>query len=202
MSQKGAFEGLSDEELVRLCLMRGMKDERPFHELFCRHQNNVWWICYNFTQNAQDAEDLTQDIFFKVYRSLVQFEHRSTFKTWIYRIAINTCQNENRTRQRRPAVAEAEIETFADMLPTEGTPEAMSQAYDRAAILAQVVQQLRPEEYEILHLRDLEQRPYAEIADLLGISLSAAKMRTQRARLAFQLAYRQLGGDLLEWNLP
>ena len=88
------FAELSDAALIEVCQQRGAKDDRPFQELFRRYQSVVWRVCYSYMRNREDAEDLTQDVFFKVYRNLYQFEGRSSFKTWVYRVAINTCQNE------------------------------------------------------------------------------------------------------------
>ncbi len=187
---------LSDEELVQICLARGMKDERPFRELLRRHQQTVWHTCYQFVQNTQDAEDLTQEVFFRAYRSLAQFAGRASFKTWLRRIAINTSQNELRRRSRRPQEEETPLEDMAEWLPARGG----SSATDRAAqtpqeYLAEALATLQPEVYEVLQLKDLEQRPYAEVAQILGISQSAAKMRVQRARLALATAYQKLSGN-------
>ncbi len=188
----GALTDLADDELVRLAQERGSRDDRPFQELLHRYQQVVWRVCYSFTRNPQDAEDLTQEVFFKAYRSLAGFEGRSTFKTWIYRIAINTSQNEIRRRSRRPQEAHTAVDDMAEYLPSSASVEAEWQRRRRNELLAQAIASLRPEEVEVLHLKDLEQRPYAEIAEMLDIGVSAAKMRVQRARLALQAAYRLL----------
>ena len=188
-------EELSDDDLVALCQTRGMKDERPFRELFHRYQRLVWRACYNVAGNAEDAEDLTQEVFFRVYRALPDFEGRSSFKTWIYRIALNTSKNELRRRSRRPAVSETGVEDMAEFLPTAVTVESEWQRLNQREQLAVAIANLREEEFEIIRLKDLEQRSYQEIAQMLDISVSAAKMRAQRSRLALRVAYRQLAGD-------
>lgn len=182
----------ADNDLVRLAQERGGRDDRPFQELMHRYQQVVWRVCYSFTRNPQDAEDLTQEVFFKAYRSLEGFEGRSSFKTWVYRIAINTSQNEIRRRSRRPQEADKAVDDMAEYLPSSVSVEAEWQKRHQNELLAQAIASLRPEEVEVLHLKDLEQRPYAEIAEMLDISVSAAKMRVQRARLALQAAYRLL----------
>jgi RNA polymerase sigma-70 factor (ECF subfamily) len=179
---------LSDIELMQRCQLRGAKDDRPFQELLHRYQAAIWRICYNFTGNRQDAEDLTQEAFFKVYRSLRQFEGRSSFKSWLYRIAINTCKNEIRRRNSRPQLAEIVVES----VPGSASVEQEVQRRQQSRHLALALAQLTPEAYEVWHLKDVEQRPYGEIAQRLGIGISAAKMRVLRARQAIQLAYRQL----------
>lgn len=186
---------LSDVALIEVCIQRGAKDDRPFQELFRRYHSLVWRVCYSYLRNQQDAEDLTQEVFFKVHRSLHQFEGRSSFKTWLYRVAINTCQNEIRHRGRRPQEAETEFETVAEVTPSRQSVEKEYQNNYQRELLAEALASLDPDVSEILYMKDMEERPYNEIADLLDIGLSAAKMRVQRARLALQVQYRQLAGE-------
>ena len=179
---------LSDEALVELCRIRGSGDSRPFTELFRRHKRFVWRTCYRFVWDAQDAEDLMQEVFFKTYRSLSQFRGASSFRTWLFQIAVNTARNELRRRSRRPQVSDTPLEVLIEILP-RGAGAAAHISLPR---VTQAWECLRPEERQVLHLKDLEQRPYEEITQMLGISLSAAKMRVLRARLALKEAYRQL----------
>lgn len=186
---------LPDDELVVLCQAQGSHDDRPIQELFHRYQNMVWRVCYSFMRNPQDAEDLTQEVFLRIYRSLPQFEGRSSLKTWIYRIALNTCKNEIRHRSRRPQAAEADVQTLADVLPATTTTEGEWQKIHTNRQLAMAFSRLRPEEYDILTLRDVEERPYTEIAEMLSINLSAAKMRAKRARESLKLNLYQVAGS-------
>ena len=186
---------LPDDELVALCQAQGSYDDRPIEELLHRYQNMVWRVCYSFMRNAQDAEDLTQEVFLRVYRSLPHFEGRSSLKTWIYRIALNTCKNEIRHRSRRPQTAESDVQTLADVLPATLTTESEWQKINTRRQLAVAFSRLRPEEYDILTLRDVEERPYTEIAEMLSINLSAAKMRAKRARESLKLNLYQVAGS-------
>lgn len=186
------LEALTDEELVAACLDRAGRDNRPFRELFRRYQMIVWRVCYGVVRNQQDAEDLTQEVFVKIYRNLDRFEGRSALKTWIYRIAMNTSKNELRRRSRRPQVEGTSVEELSEYLAGEETVEAYWANQVRNAHLRAALQQLKPQQLEMIRLKDFEQRQYTEIAELLDISLSAAKMRVQRARLALQEAYTAL----------
>lgn len=183
---------LSDDKLIELAKTRGDKDPRPFRLLVERHQQTVWRVCYNFMSNHEDAEDLSQEVFVKAYRNLAKFEGRSSFKTWIYRIAINTSQNELRRRSRRPQVSTTPLETAAEFIPSTENVEEHTLQRSRQALLVKAFKLLRPEESRILMLKDLEGRPYAEIAEELGISLSAAKMRVQRARSALTTTFHRI----------
>jgi RNA polymerase sigma-70 factor (ECF subfamily) len=183
---------LDDTELVELARSRGRRDQRPFQILVERHQTTIWRVCYGFMGNQEDAEDLTQETFVKAYRNLAGFEGRSAFRTWVYRIAINTCQNELRQRSRRPQASPTTLEVAAEFLPSSEDTESMAQRHEQYAILATAYRMLRPEDRQILAMKDLEDFPYNQIAETLEISLSAAKMRVQRARTALNLLYQQV----------
>lgn len=182
---------LSDQELIELSLKRGKKDNRPFSELFRRHHQIVWRVCYRFMGTAQDTEDMTQEVFFKAYRKLSQFEGRSSLSTWLYRIAVTTCLNEKRRRSRRPTVSSTPIEDMVETLPADSSEEKWLSQIEKSR-LTEALAQLKEAQREVLILRELEQLSYKEIAQKIGISLSATKMRIQRARLALQTVYRKL----------
>ena len=95
------YENLSDLDLIALCLKSGSRDERPFYELFQRQAPFINRILWRYFPSEQDVEDLAQEVFFKIYRSLNQFESRSSLKTWIFTITINTAKNELRKRNLR-----------------------------------------------------------------------------------------------------
>lgn len=194
MSQELAqdLSDLTDAQLVALAQEKGKRDDRPFRLLMERHQNTVWRVCYNFMHNAEDAEDLAQEVFVKVYRNLHRFEGRSTFKTWIYRIAINTSQNELRKRSRRPQVSGTPLETATEFMASNEDVEESTIQHADQELLVKAFGELRPVESEVLIMKDLQGLPYAEIAEKLDISLSAAKMRVQRARDALSNTYQRL----------
>ncbi len=182
---------LSDEALVSWFQEKGYEDERPFQELFQRYKNFVWHLCYKFTQNPQDAEDLAQDVFIKVYKSLPKFEGRAMFKTWLYRIALNSCYNNARHRQRRPVATDSDFESYAEWLPSPASTEQEVEKRATQTQLTAALNALRPEETTILIMKDFEERPFTEISQTLSISLSAAKMRAKRARAALKVTFGQ-----------
>jgi RNA polymerase sigma-70 factor (ECF subfamily) len=182
---------LTDQALVDLCKTRGAKDDRPFEELFSRHQAAVWRVCYYFLGDALDAEDIVQDVFFKAYRGLAGFEGRASFRTWLNQIAINSCKNELRTRSRRPMVVVEELAEMRELSQTAGEAHQRWPGMTEGEELAQALEMLPPDQFTALQLRDVEGRSYAEVAQVLGISQSAAKMRVQRARMALRDAFQQ-----------
>ncbi len=183
---------LSDEELVELIRERGWKDDRPFAELFHRHQASVWRTSYRYAGNAHDAEDLTQEVFFKVYRGLARFERRSSFRTWLFRITVNTCQNALRKQKREPALAAAAVEDYEEVLPGDRLDNGDAERLSRRELLNEAFAKIKAEDREAVYLRDVEGRSFEDIAAMLDINLSAAKMRVYRTRLAIQKQFRML----------
>ena len=179
----------TDSELVQMAQQRGAKDNRAFNELFHRYEDYIYHQCYRSFGNAQDAEDMTQEIFFKVYRGLAGFAGRASFKTWVFEITLNSCRNEIRLRTRRPVSAEQHIEEMEDhsLLPKQNLA-LMHGVRDQ---VDSVLQQLNQTERQALLLKDMEGLSYDEIAIQQNISLSAAKMRVMRSRLAFRKIYSQ-----------
>lgn len=189
---KQSLSELEDQALVQLCLVR-VGDERPFRELYQRHQGMVWRVCYRFMSNEQDADDLTQEVFLKVYRKLAQYKGQAKFSTWLYRIATTTCIDEKRRRARQPAIISTPIdaEHMAESLAAaSGEEEELEQ--ERKQRLLKALERLKASQRHILLLGDFENKPYKEIAQELGISLSATKMRMMRARSALQTMYRKI----------
>ncbi len=192
MTVQTDFTEHTDEELVKLAIARRGRDDRPFRVLFARHQKMIWRACYRFVHNSEDAEDLTQEVFVKAYRSMAQFQGKASFKTWLYRIAINTSQNELRRRSRRPVNSSTTIDDLAEVLPQKDSPESIWLKNERMMMLKKALSELRSADSEIIYLKDIHQKPYNEIAETLDISVSAAKMRVQRARAALKEVYVKL----------
>ena len=184
-------QDVSDEELVRLCRERLPADPRPFRALVARHRDRAINTAYRFLGNPRDAEDVAQEVFIKVYRGLPDFRATSSFSTWLYRITVNTCKNELRHRSRRPTLLEPDLESLGILLPTVPSAERAVIAREQRDTIQKALDRLSETHREVLILRDAQGLSYEEIADVLGIGLSAAKMRVRRSRLAFQELYKQ-----------
>lgn len=185
------LDQLPDEALVRLFQARRAGDDRAFAALFRRHHHSVWRLCYRFASQAADVEDLVQEVFLRVYRGLDQFEGRSSYSTWLYRVTLSTGQNAIRSRRRRPVLDDAELDDLADRLTDGSSAEGSVLDEVPTEQLAQAMEALAPDALKVLCLREIEGLPYTELAERLGIGVSAAKMRVQRARLALLAAYHK-----------
>ena len=178
-----------DLALAERACRRGASDDRPFTILFERHQPTIWAVCFRFTGDAADAEDLLQEVFIKAYRNLKTFQGLSSFRTWLYQIALNTCRNELRRRKRRPSLIDDDVHDLDLVDPAANSSEDVAEESEK---IAEALMELRSEEREILILRDIKEMSYASIAEALGIQLSAAKMRVQRARISLASTLQSL----------
>ena len=178
-----------DEELIHLCQERLPGDPRPFRDLVARYRDQVINIAYRFLSDPHDAEDVAQEVFLKVYRGLPDFRAESSFSTWLYTITVNTCKNKLRRRSRRPSLLEPDLESLGILLPTVPSVEQVVIVHEQRDAIQDTLDRLNETDREALILRDVQGLSYQEITAVLGIGLSAAKMRVRRARLAFQERY-------------
>ncbi|WP_168442671.1 RNA polymerase sigma factor [Pontiella desulfatans] len=160
----------TDQELVAVCL-DGNRD--AFAELVCRHQDSVYGLAVGMTRNHEDAADMAQEAFIRAYAKLEQYNPDYSFKSWLLRICANQTKNLFRKRMRRRRVEENYLkeETVAgDAAPPDYQP------------LEEALAQLPPKLCAPLRLKFMEGMAYEEISSILGIGVSAAKMRVMRAR--------------------
>jgi RNA polymerase sigma-70 factor (ECF subfamily) len=193
------LESLSPEELVILCQRTLPEDTRAFEVLVAQYKQRVFSTAFRLMGNREEAEDQAQEVFLKVYRGIKQLDDPATLTTWIYRITTNTCFDALSSRDRRPATKplgeagnsdEPEPIIYADSRTL--TPEEAVMRKDLRRCLEKAISGLDPVDRGIIVLRDIEDRPYQEIAESLAIGLSAAKMRIHRARLTFQKIFARV----------
>lgn len=185
----------TDRELAAECFEKGAGDERLFAEIFRRHKSFVWSVCRRYFSDPADLADITQDVFFRAFRNLGKFvgQHPSSFRAWLGQIAANICKNELRTRSRRPQISE----TLPDSKPivTSTNWAALLESREDGNRLEAALKKLTPEQRQIIELADLQELPYSQITEILGLSLSAVKMRTLRARAALATHFRKVGNE-------
>ena len=196
------MESLPPQTLARLCQQTLPEDTRAFQELVRQLKGRVYATAYRMMGSREDAEDQAQEVFIKVYRGIQDLDDPATVTSWIYRLTVNTCLDELRKRGRSPNATTAapssaerdEERQVAD--PNVAMPEEVVLRRELRDCLEDVLQRLDPVEREVLVLRDVEDRPYQEIAETLAIGLGATKMRIHRARLAFQQLFERLCPEL------
>ncbi len=195
---------LTDEELVARCKLELPRNTRSYEQLVQRHMNRVYTIVYRVVNNKEEAEDITQEVFVKVFNGLKKFDQKSTFSTWLYRIATNSAldafdrikKHSKNTSTVSNHAADGEDAVDALTLqpsPTPG-PEENAMRSELRECIHRVLKSLELDHQRVLLLRDFEDLSYDEIADVLQAKLSAVKMRIHRARLAFQEIFNQFCG--------
>jgi len=181
-----------DAELVAKAI-GAPADLRPFEELVRRHEGKVLANCRHLTGSADDAQDLAQEVFVKAFFALKRFRGESRFATWIQRIKVNHCLNFLRKKKNKHHVdVDDPVHESHEAMQVEADAEQAVDDQDRRHRIAAALDQV-PETLRIpLVMCDLDEMPYQEIADTLGLGLSAAKMRIKRGREAFREAYERL----------
>lgn len=176
-----------DIEEKKLLKKAAAGSAEAFEQLVLTYQTPIYNLCLRMTGNPEDAADMTQESFLKAWRSLEGFHFESTFSTWLYRLASNTCLDFLRSVKRRKqfslTMEDADGETqLLDLPDPAPTPEASLLSAEESALLAAAMRQLDPEQQRILTLRVVNDLSYTEIAAVLDIKEGTVKSRLARAR--------------------
>lgn len=175
-------------------LLRGLRAgiEPAYEELLARYQQPVYGIVYRLLGDQNDAGDVVQEVFLKVFRGVHSFKERSSLRTWIYRIAVNEAHNHRRwfSRHRKHEVAmerEDGENTAFDVMPDPG-PSPFDFALDREThyLIERALEEISPVFRAAVVLRDIEGLGYEEIGEILQISLGTVKSRILRGREALR----------------
>ncbi len=186
LEQTGTEEVHPDVALVERA--RG-GDAAAFEVLVRQYDRPILRVAQHITQNREDAEDIVQDVFFKAYNKLNQFQGNSKFSTWLTRIAVNESLMRLRKRKTSRTVSmDQDVQTeegsiprdFADWTPD---PEQQYNQSELADILQKTIAGLSPGFRTVFTLRDIEHMSTEETANALGLSVPAVKSRLLRARL-------------------
>jgi RNA polymerase sigma-70 factor, ECF subfamily len=186
------MHAMSDEtdEILAARVRDDRYDTRPFDVLVHRHKGFVVSNCRVLTRSDADAEDLAQEVFVKAYFGIHQFEERGGFRAWIKRIKVNHCLNFLRKGRGRQVVDIDEVSPGAhEGLRTETDPQQALDSLEERRRIVEVLDSMADTLRVPLMLRDGDGFSYQEIAEQLGIGLSAVKMRIKRGREEFRRLY-------------
>lgn len=180
---KSIYKKLSDEELI----IEFQKEKvEAFNELVIRYKDKVVNFLYRYTGDRDEAEDLAQDAFVKLYRSKHLYKEIAKFSTWFYTIAINTAKTDARKKSRYNALSisdydpenEKDYEIPANVLAPDEVANAKIENY----YIQKAINSLEDSFKEVIILRDIEDMDYEEIAQLTGLPLGTVKSRINRGR--------------------
>jgi RNA polymerase sigma-70 factor (ECF subfamily) len=198
---------LEDPQLAALLVRRCLAgDASAWEEIVQRYQRRIYNICYRFCGATEDAQDLTQEVFIRMYRTLDSYDpERGAFMTWVTTLTRNLLVDHfRRTKQDRVtesldarAPDREEAIPLLERLPDRGpAPDSLSQSREAGAIVHQALQKLSPELREAVILRDLQDMDYREIATVLKVPEGTVKSRINRGRAELgrllQRTYRQV----------
>jgi RNA polymerase sigma-70 factor (ECF subfamily) len=183
----------TDNELVVRCLQQ---DEYAWQLLVERHSHRVLNIAFQFTGRREEAEDLAQEIFLRVYRALRRFDLTTSFLPWLVRVSRNLCIDEYRSRAREKASLigeEPDPERTAD--PRPGPLRSLEES-ELGERVRRGLERLPEELRTAVILRDLQGLSYTEIAEALELPEGTVKSRIHRGRMELgQILSREGGGQ-------
>jgi RNA polymerase sigma-70 factor, ECF subfamily len=169
----------SDAELIERCLR---KDNTAWDQIVARFRRKIFHIAYKFTGKHDEAEDLTQEIFLKVFRSLEKFNRDADFSTWLSSVARNYCIDHYRASKREREVLVEDLVAF-DLAPaSSGNPHRVLEERDRSSFVRKGLEMLPEKLREAVVLRDLQGLSYQEMADRLRLPEGTVKSRINRGR--------------------
>lgn len=170
----------SDAELIERCLQ---KDNAAWEAIVVRFRRKVFHIAYKFTGKHDQAEDLTQEIFLKVFKSLDRFHRDADFSTWLSSVARNYCIDHYRASKREREVVVEDLVAFDQAPATIGSnPQRTLEDRDRRSFLLAGLDRLPEKLREAVVLRDLQGLSYQEMADRLDLPEGTVKSRINRGR--------------------
>lgn len=182
-----------DAQLVQQCLQG---DGSAWEELVRQHNRRVFNICYRFTGNRTEAEDLTQDVFLRIYKTLASYRSaHGGFATWMTSVTRNLLIDHYRRTKRDRAT-----DSLDDAMPVVENKESSAKRPDEQALLGELSGQvqtaltkLSPELREAVILRDLQQLEYGEIQKVLAVPEGTVKSRINRGRIELARILQQMG---------
>ena len=167
-------------------------ERRAFDDLVMKYKDKIFNLCYLFLGDYQEADDIAQEVFIKVYHSLDKFRFESTFSTWLYRIGVNTCKNRLKSLEYRYKKWMCRLDTgnpfdthndSIELVDTSDSPLSELENKERTKLIKKAIHSLSKDKKIVTILRDIEGLPYEEIARLTGLKPGTVKSKLSRARM-------------------
>ena len=169
------------------------RDEKAFGYFVREYQGQVYRVVFRMLGNAAEAEEISQEVFITVFKSIDRFRGDSKLSTWLYRVAVNHSKNRIKYLARRAQSAKCEFDEFTEAqtldsasMRTSGQPprpDEMAQARQSETMIQRALAGLEPEHRELIIFRDIEGMTYQEIGTITGLIEGTVKSRLHRARL-------------------
>jgi len=179
------------DALIERCLSG---DQDAWGQIVRQHWRKVFNVAYKFTGKHDEAEDLTQDIFVKIFRSLHTFDRRANFQTWLISISRNLCIDHYRSVRKERETISRDIDSREMGTATRNEPGPLAgiEREDQRALLRLALNQLAPTLRSAVLLRDIKELSYQEIASMLDLPEGTVKSRINRGRTELARQIRRL----------
>lgn len=180
------------------------RDERAFNVLVRTYERRVFALVVRMIGNRAEAEELSQEVFYQVFKAIGSFRGESKLSTWIYRIAVNLCKNRAKYLKVRKQDAQVEFDEHAERSPLADArgsnvgqiarPDEMMEGKQLEQIVRASILEIEPAFRECLVLRDVEDLSYEEIGEITNLPAGTVKSRIFRARAQLkELVEKKLG---------
>ncbi len=185
-SKKKNLEQLSDEDLIEH-FQQG--DTGAYELIVRRYKNQLSNFVFRFLGTQEDAEDVVQETFLRVFRNRFAYTRVAKFSTWIYTIAGNLARTELRRRKRRRLFSISSLgleDRDYEIADDDLNPEAQANSTLQEEIIQREIGKLSPKFREVIILRDVQELSYEEISKIIRVPIGTVKSRVNRARLRLQ----------------
>jgi RNA polymerase sigma-70 factor, ECF subfamily len=188
--ESAAAQTATSDRLIERCLEG---DQAAWDMIVRQNWRRVFNVAYKFVGKHDEAEDLTQDIFLKIFRALGTFDRRANFQTWIVSISRNLCIDHYRSvRKERQTIAREVDSTALQPASTDRSPHAAAEHQDLRELLRAALGRLPPSLRTAVVLRDLQELSYQEIANRLSLPEGTVKSRINRGRIELARQLRRM----------
>ncbi len=196
-TEKLAMQPESNKRVTEELIERASRgDKVAFEELYREYSGFVFAVALRMTRHRQDAEEVTQEVFVRIYRFLKTFKAQSSFKTWVYRITANTAMNALKQSSRRKD--ETGKDEILENAVAPETQKAKLDQEDAQKRLQEFLGHLNPDQRICVILRELQGLSYEEIAGSLNVNINTVRTRLKRAREKLLEQARSKGGTIYE----
>jgi RNA polymerase sigma-70 factor, ECF subfamily len=180
----------SIDQLIERCLQG---DQAAWEAIVRQHWRKVFNVAYKFVGKHDEAEDLTQDIFLKLFKSLDTFDRRANFQTWLISVSRNLCIDHYRSVRKERETIDRDVDA-GELAPAskDTGPYAALEHSDRRALLRRALDELAPTLRSAVMLRDIHELSYQDIADQLQLPEGTVKSRINRGRLELARQIRKI----------
>jgi len=174
---------------TKLMLRVKAGDQSAFQELVERHKLSVLNLCLRFTGNKTDAEDLSQDVFIRIFQAAPTYEVRAAFTTWVYRITVNLCLNHQRRKKilqffslNHKSSPDSPFDDREPKTPISEHPDREFERKELQQLVQDAIQSLPESQKTVIILHRYQELSYQEIAAVLDTTVSAVESRLHRAK--------------------